>query len=134
MPFRKITWEHEWARGLYIAVVIGAAVAMAILFILMNNDRNDIRREANIRATQIQQQRYDTTYASCVDQNRRHAVTIKRLRRLAAKYVKAHPGSKAAIKASFKQEKFLISGIVPHRNCKAVAKKAVHPLVNPEAK
>jgi hypothetical protein len=133
-PFRRTSWDHEISRILYIGIVIASAVAMAILFVLILNDRHSLTREANIRATQIQQQRYDNVFGNCIDQNRRHDKTIKRLQTLAAKYIKSHPGSEAAIRSSYKQEVFLISGIVPRQNCKAVAKKAVHPLANPNGR
>lgn len=134
MPFRRASWDHEASRWTYIIIVIASAIAMAVLFVMISNDRGKLNREANIRATQIQQQRYDNIYATCIDQNRRHDKTIQRLHTIAEKYIKAHPGTRAQVTASIKQNEFLLSAIVPHQNCKAVAKKAVHPLVNPNGR
>lgn len=134
MPFRRATWDHDAARWLYIFVVVISAMAMAVLFVMIQNDRSNLNREANIRATQIQQQRYDSIYGTCVDQNHRHDKAVKRLQAIAQTYIKKHPETKLQVKASIKQNKLLISAIVPHQNCKAVAKKAVHPLANPNGR
>lgn len=131
MPFRHETWKHEWARKIYILVVIASALAMAILFLLIVDDRDSIRREANIRANQIQQQRYDTTFSNCVDQNTRNKKTIYHLHQIFTTYAKLHPEARQMVKQAFEQNKLLINSIVPRRNCRAVAKRAVHPLVNP---
>lgn len=131
MPFRKVTWDSDWARILYIAIVIVAAIAMAVLFIQISNDKKDINREANIRATQIQQQRYDTTYANCVDQNRRNLKTIKTLNN----EINQLPASERLRAAQSKEFTILlVQALVPKRNCMAVARAAVHPLENPKGR
>jgi hypothetical protein len=134
VPFRRASWDHEVARWAYIIIVIASAVAMAVLFVMISNDRSLLNREANIRATQIQQQRYDNIYGTCVDQNHRYNRAIRRLQKIAMKYIKAHPETKVQVKASIKQQKLLISAIVPFQNCRVVAKKAVHPLANPNGR
>lgn len=132
MPFRRATWDHNNVlRGLYIAIVTISALVMAILFVLIINDKNDIKREATVRANQIQQQRYDTTYGNCIDTNQRNKKTIHQLDVITAAYMKKHPEAKAAVKDSLQQQTLLIDALVPVRNCKVVAAKAVHPLINP---
>lgn len=134
MPFRRETWGDgsELARWAYIAIVIVAAASMAILFVMIQDDRHSLTREASIRATQIQQQRYDTVYATCIDTNQRHDRTIRKLQALSADYIKKHPAQKSQIKANIQGNIALIDALVPKRNCKVVAKEAVHPLANPK--
>lgn len=134
MPFRRATWDHDAARWLYIVINIAAAVAMAILFVMIQNDRSLLNREANIRATQIQQQRYDATFTACTEQNQRHDKSVHRLHTIAKNYIKKYPAQAAQVKASIKQNISLIDALVPDRNCQVVAKKAVHPLVNPNGR
>lgn len=135
MPFRRESWGHnEIARWAYIAIVTISAIVMAVLFVMIRNDRNSLNREANIRATQIQQQRYDATFEGCTDQNLRHDHTIHRLEVILQRYIKKHPESRAQAAASVKQNEFLIDALVPKRNCKVVAKNAVHPLENPKGR
>jgi hypothetical protein len=130
---RREDWNaSELARWAYIAIVIVASISMAVLFSLILSDRDNLRKEATIRATQIQQQRYDATFQNCVDQNRRHDNTIKRLKALVKK---DNPSfTKQQVDAAVNQTEFLIDALVPVRNCKAVAEKSVHPLANPKGR
>ena len=135
MPFRKSTWA-DWnhgdvARVFYIGIVVISAIVMAILFVLIVNDRNSLRREANIRATQIQQQRYDATFNNCVDQNKRHDKTIRRITKIVDQSIKKGEIPKSSRSEVLKQNEFLIDALAPIRNCKQVASKAVHELPPP---
>lgn len=124
-------WQWDLGAAIYISVVVISAAVMAVLFALIIGDRNDLRREANVRATQIQQQRYDATYNTCMDTNRRNRVTIHRLNKLITNDVKKEQLPEAQAKQAEKQNRFLIDGILPVRNCKEVAAKAVHALPPP---
>lgn len=134
MPFRRETWHSDTARWVYILIVIASAVAMAVLFVMIRDDRHTITREASIRATQIQQQRYDASFSACSDQNQRHTRSIQKLHAIANEFLKTHPAMKAEVQASIANNILLIDAIVPKRNCKAVARLAVHPLANPSGR
>lgn len=132
MPTWKL--DSDVSRVLYIGIVVAAALAMAVLFVMIQNDRHDLTREASIRATQIQQQRYDATYRACIDQNQRYDHTIAQLKHILKDYIKAHPEKAAQAKSSISQNELLIGALAPKRNCKTVAQKAVHPLANPNGR
>jgi hypothetical protein len=132
MPFRRETWGGDLARWAYIGIVVAAACAMAVLFSLILTDRNNLRREANIRATQIQQQRYDTTFNNCVDQNDRHTAVLRRLHSILQKSIRAGVIDREQAHAQEESTVFLIDALVPKRNCAVVARRAVHPLENPK--
>lgn len=132
-PFRAETWDHsEWARRLYILVVIISACVMAVLFVLIRDDRRGINHEAAIRSTEIQQQRYDATYQNCLDTNKRHDNTIARLKFILRRDVKKGRITKSQAIRSSVTTALLIDALAPRRDCKAVARKAVHPLTNPK--
>lgn len=128
---RVRNWHWDWPAALYLAIVAAAAISFAVLFALFLTDRSNIKAEANIRATQIQQQRYSTTYNNCIDVNKRHTAAIRALKKIIDDYVKKHPVAKEQLRQVLHQDEILISALVPFRNCKAVAAKAVHPLPAP---
>lgn len=126
---RQRLWEHERPLDyVYLGICIAAAISVAILFALILSDRNEIRREANVRATQIQQQRYGVTYKNCLDQNARNRGTKRTLNDLISKLPPED-------QVQAQQTKFftivLINALVPIHNCKEVAQQSVQPLPTP---
>jgi len=118
----------ETQRRIFLILNFVAAIAMAILFALILSDRNSIKREANVRATQIQQQRYDVAYGNCLDQNGRNRNTIQTLNNLISKLP---PSQLAQAEQSKEFTILLINALVPIRNCQQVAKQSVQPLPAP---
>ncbi len=128
-PYRKETWdEQQVARYLFMGIVVAAALAMAVLFALLLSDRNNIKREANIRATQIQQQRYDVAYNSCLNQNERNSNTKATLNGLIAKLP---PDQRQQAEQSKYFTLLMVNAIIPTQNCIVVAEQAVQPLPAP---
>ena len=134
VPFRREIWNDDILRWLYISIVIVSACVMAVLFVLILNDKHDITREANIRATQIQQQRYDATFQNCLDTNERHDETIRRLNTLLRQAIKDGQTTVTDAQRSAATTTLLIDALVPKRNCIVVAHAAVHPLENPNGR
>jgi hypothetical protein len=118
---------NDLARWAYIAIVVVSAFAMAVLFALFLSDRGSIKREANVRATQIQQQRYDVTFQNCLNQNDRHDETIIRLKTLLHQAVTNGQITEEVARRNVAYTSLLINSLVPKRNCKAVAQRAVQP-------
>jgi hypothetical protein len=65
-------------RKVFMAICIVATIAFAILFVEIYRQNLHIRHQAHL----IQQQRYDSVYRTCLDQNIRHDATIATLRRI----------------------------------------------------
>lgn len=133
-PYRKETWnDYKWARRLFMAIVVLAALAQTALFILERQDRGDIRREAvqravqvqnetRRRASEIQRERYQVTLRNCKDQNARHAATIRALGEIINKLP---PDQKPQAERGVANTVLLLNALVPKRDCRQVAKDAI---------
>lgn len=110
---KSLTWM--WRTIGVLAVGMMLALVGAGYLIGQNSDRSH----------DIQDQRKDSIYSSCVEQNDRHDSTIDALNKLVAERIKKHPDEAERARDSQTGSVLLINALVPKRNCPLRVKKLV---------
>jgi hypothetical protein len=126
MPYTQ-QYVHAMRIAFSIICVI-AAISVGIGAYVVVHQHDQIRQDQiEIQKSQllIQEQRYETVYRSCADQNRRNTRTIAALQSIVDGIIKKHPEQKQSLKQAVKENVLLINALVPVRTCRALALAAV---------
>lgn len=128
-PFGIITQRgYDELKGHIRKAIIGGMVAISIVALTSAAALVGygilLTKQGNI-TTEIQQQRFDSVYNTCLDQNHRHDKVVKRIDDAVAA-VPPPPAKQKEAKESAKPFKLILEAAVPYTDdCYAYAKKRV---------
>lgn len=126
MPYTK-QYVHALRIAFTVICVVAAAAVGIGAWVMVHQNREIKADQRKIQRAQelIQEQRYESVYRACVDQNHRNTRTIAALQSIIDTIIKKHPSRATSLRQAAKENILLINALVPVQSCRSIALQAV---------